>query len=62
MHYHDVIAAFLTRTGCEEKHLFQGAHWFIYQKTADVSVDVLTYQVGGIVPEYVKAYLDHIGE
>lgn len=57
MHYHDLLEQAKKRMLCDTKHLFLWAKQWSGDH-GDVQVDVLTYEVGGIIPEYVKAYLD----
>ncbi len=54
---HLELEDFLERTGMNEASFFFMAYQAKYGRRYDVTRDVLTYQIGGIVPEYCKEYL-----
>ncbi len=60
---HLVLEDILTQTGIREKAFFEMAYKAKYGYLLhDLTHDVLSYQVGGIVPQYVEEYLNSLGE
>lgn len=51
------IADRISRAEGGPKQFFRSAYIWRFGKDANVEHDVLTYQVGGIVPEYVREYV-----
>lgn len=54
------LEGYLERMALTEKAFFSMAYRFVHQRDADMTHDVLTYQVGGIVPEYVKTFVEEL--
>lgn len=46
----------------DPKTFFRAAYQWRFGKDADVSTDILTYKIGGIIPAYVQEYVGHIHE
>lgn len=57
---HLFLADHLVRHKLEPKQFFRVAHVWRFGKDANTEYDVLSYQVGGIIPQYVRDYVDHI--
>ena len=43
-----------------ERQMFEEAYLYRYGRKASITRDLLTYQVAGILPDYVKEYLQHV--
>lgn len=54
------LADRLARKDTDPKQFFRAAYMWRFEKDADITRDLITYQVGGIVPEYVREYVNHI--
>lgn len=57
---HLYLAEKMHKLKVEPKYFFRLAHQWKFGKDADVGRDVLTYQVGGIIPQYVREYIEDI--
>ena len=54
------VADQISRAEGGPKQFFRAAYMWKFGNDANVERDVLTYQVGGIIPEYVREYVCHI--
>lgn len=54
------LADRLVRKDLDTKQFFRAAYVWRFGKDANLEHDVLSYQVGGIIPQYVRDYVDHI--
>lgn len=50
----------MCRLKVEPKYFFRLAHQWKFGKDANVERDVLTYQVGHIIPQYVQDYIHEL--
>ena len=57
---HLYIADRISRLEGGAKQFFRAAYMWKFGNDANIERDVLTYQVGGILPEYVREYGCHI--
>lgn len=54
------LADRMVRLNLEAKQFFRLAHLWRFGKDAHTDHDALAYSVGGIIPQYVREYVDHI--
>lgn len=54
------LADRMVRDHTEPKQFFRIAHVWRFERDVDVSRDVLTYKVGGIIPQYVQEFVRNI--
>lgn len=54
------LADRMNRLKLEPKQFFRLAHVWRFGKDAHTEHDVLAYQVGGIIPQYVRDYINDI--
>lgn len=59
MKYLDKLEIVKAKMVCDDKHVFQWAMDFSGMHK-DTTYDLLAYQVAGIMPEYLKSYLDTV--
>lgn len=57
---HLYLAETIHRLKVEPAYFFRLAHQWRFGRDALSNHDVLSYQVGGIIPEYVREYVQHL--